>query len=140
VTGNTVLTGSLRDVGQKGQGPSLQTWDLGTGKAIAEVPWDLSVRYPEPCPIFTAQFSKGDQPLFLAAGGSKANECRVFDYGRKGALISVLEFSDPVLTVDFAPAGDDATLLAVGGSDGSLHVFEVKDKMEEDDDAFFEDL
>lgn len=73
--------------------------------------------------VYAAQFSKS-MPL-VAAGGSGANEARVFDSDHGHALVGVVAGLDRgVFTLDFAP---DGKRLAVAGGDNAIRVLDVVD-------------
>lgn len=112
-----ILTGSWRDNDQ------VQMWDLGTGKFISTVKWEGGIRVShDPCPVYACQFSKQDGSLILA-GGSNANEVRLFDRNKLDSLVCVIyDISREITTVDFSNLGDK---FCFGGSDGMIRVFNM---------------
>lgn len=57
-------------------------WDYGTGALVQTIPWQgtngkLSAS-SGPCLVYAAQYSK-KRAEYIAAGGSGANEVKVFD-------------------------------------------------------------
>ena len=61
------------------------------------------IRSGEPCLLYAAQFGKGDSGL-IAAGGSGANEAKVFDRHAGNAVVgTVTGLSRGVFTLDFSP-------------------------------------
>ena len=95
---NTVLTGSWRPENQ------VELWDLGSGKLIENVPWHQSSIHGEHCAIYAAQFSKYDNARFIGAGGSGANETKIFDRKRKNKCIgTVTGLTRGVFSLDFDP-------------------------------------
>lgn len=137
----TILTGSWRP-----EAP-LELWDLGTGKVLDAVEWKESLlTAQQPCLLYAAQFSKLPGNRYMAAGGSGANEARVFDrqagtmssHGGAGsgtALVgTVAGMARGVFSVDWSPVAD---LVALGTGDGSVRILEVVERKngDKDDDA-----
>ncbi|KAJ8603912.1 hypothetical protein CTAYLR_009713 [Chrysophaeum taylorii] len=117
--GDALLTGSWKPVDQ------LQIWDLGTGKLRRTIDWASSyIQQREPCMVYAAQFSKmNNNADYLAAGGSGANEARVFDMGDGFNLIgTVTGLARGVFTLDFAP---NAQRLAVAGGDATIRIIDI---------------
>ena len=130
VDGNgNILTGSWRPTAP------LELWDMGTGELIEAVDWSSSVLQSQPCLLYAAQFSAlGGGSRFIAAGGSGANEARVFDRHADNALVgTVAGLARGVFTVSFAPPQPDAPdappRLAVAGGDASIRIIDVVDKV-----------
>mmetsp|Transcript_24425 Transcript_24425/g.33824 ORF Transcript_24425/g.33824 Transcript_24425/m.33824 type:complete len:396 (+) Transcript_24425:34-1221(+) len=116
IHGATVLTGSWRP------DHTLETWDYGTGEPIEEIPWHRTdhVRH-QPCMLYTAQFSPDG--TFVAAGGSGANEAKVFDRTAENGLVGTIAgLSRGVFSLDFAPT---SRKLAVAGGDGSVRIIDI---------------
>ena len=68
----------------------LELWDYGSGKKKTTIAWNsgassIASSRKEPCFLYAAQFSRGNSNL-LAAGGSGANEAKVFDHEVGGCL------------------------------------------------------
>ncbi|KAA0154920.1 hypothetical protein FNF27_03004 [Cafeteria roenbergensis] len=101
----------------------LELWDLGTASKIRSVPWRVSkVGGSLPCTLFGAAFSKDPAGRLLAAGGSMANETRLFDRTRRDAHVGTAAgFSGPV----FALAWHSDRRLAVAGNDGIVRLMKV---------------
>ncbi|CEL91874.1 unnamed protein product [Vitrella brassicaformis CCMP3155] len=113
--GDTILTGSWRPTEQ------LQLWDFGTGKKITDIPWqtaDSTSR--EQCMVYAAEFSKDSTSCLIVAGGSGANEAKIFDresdYAPLGTITSMAK---GCYTVDFSC---DSSMVAVAGGDGAIRV------------------
>lgn len=79
IYGDVVLSGSWRPE------KALQTWDYGSGRLIESFEWKPAMG-EEPCLLYAAQFSKGNGAEFIAAGGSGANEAKIFHRHTKQVL------------------------------------------------------
>jgi COMPASS component SWD3 len=130
-----VLTGSWRP-----EAP-LELWDYGTGKLIEAVPWNrggaagAAAGGARPTLLYAAQFSgAADGGRYIAAGGSGANEAKVFDHKSGNALVgTVTGLSRGVFTLDFSPAPDgDVKKLAVAGGDASIRIIDIIEEESED--------
>ncbi|KAJ1417217.1 WD40-repeat-containing domain protein [Ochromonadaceae sp. CCMP2298] len=110
----TLLTGSCRDSTQ------LEMWDIRTCTRICEIPYVTA----KPCKLYAAQFSKDPAGRFIAAGGSGANEAKVFDRSRgdNSVVGTITGLSRGVFTVDFSP---DQTKLAIAGGDSTIRIFDL---------------
>ena len=133
---STILTGSWRP------DTPLEIWDLGTGKALETVEWKESLlTSQQPCLLYASQFSKTPGNRYIAAGGSGANEARVFDrqagamtshggVGSGTALVgTVAGMARGVFAVDWSPVAD---LVAIGTGDGSVRILEVVERKKGD--------
>ena len=76
IKNDEILTGSWRP-----ENP-LELWDYGTGKPKTVIPWNQSAIKTEPCFLYSAQFSKDPNNNLIAAGGSGANEAKVFNHAQ----------------------------------------------------------
>ena len=82
----------------------LEMWDLGTGKLMESITWHQSAIHGESCALYAAQFSKSDKGRFIGAGGSGANEAKIFDRQQKNKCIgTVTGLTRGVFTLDFDP-------------------------------------
>lgn len=116
VVGNTIVTGSWRPDHQ------LELWDYTTGAKISDVPWHVLPNQPS-CMLYAAQFSKEGQGRFIAAGGSGANEAKVFDREKGNAIVgTVTGLTRGIFTVDFSPDGQK---LALAGGDSSIRILDL---------------
>ena len=98
VHNNMVLTGSWRPENQ------VEVWDLGSGQLIENVPWHQSSIHGKHCAIYAAQFSKRDNARFIGAGGSGANEAKIFDRKLNNKCIgTVTGLTRGVFSLDFDP-------------------------------------
>jgi WD40 repeat protein len=111
VVGNSVLTGSWRPNDQ------LQFWDLRTTQLERTIPWK---EIGDPTMLYAAQLSKmNPSAKYIAAGGTQANECRVYEQAT-GELIGRLGgMPRGVYSVDFAPT---MPALAISSGDGSVRI------------------
>jgi COMPASS component SWD3 len=116
VVGNRIVTGSWRPSHQ------LEVWDYLSGEKISDIPWSLLANQP-PCLLYAAQFSKEGQGKFIAAGGSGANEAKVFDTSNNNSVVgTVTGLSKGIFTVDFSP---ESQKLAIAGADASIRIFDI---------------
>lgn len=68
-------------------------------------------------------FSRSERADFIAAGGSGANEARVFDINDNYSLVgTVTGLARGVFTLDFAP---HHKRLAVAGGDATIRVLDI---------------
>jgi len=124
--GKTLLTGSWR------VDESVQLWDFGTAKCIETLQWKQSAG-PSPgqvidgnCMVFSAQFSKDPSSSLIVAGGSQENEAKVFDRTKGNKVVgAVMALNKPVFSVDFSCGMAQPEMVAVGGADGQVRVFNV---------------
>ena len=97
-------------------------WDFGTGELAEQIVYTGALNADKPCSVYAAQFQKNTGDLIIA-GGSGANEVKVFD---GNALFSpcarVYNCSRAVYSVDFNQAGD---VFAMGGGDGVVRTFNI---------------
>mmetsp|Transcript_77604 Transcript_77604/g.207371 ORF Transcript_77604/g.207371 Transcript_77604/m.207371 type:complete len:349 (-) Transcript_77604:123-1169(-) len=115
--GNVLLTGSWRIEKQ------LQLWDFRSEKLLENIPWRSGVSLSEPCMIYAAQFSKGPRSDMIVAGGSGANEAKLFDRSQSNmAFGTIMGMSRACYSVDFSTNGD---MVAVSGGDGTVRVMNI---------------
>lgn len=118
VVGSRIVTGSWRSNNQ------LEMWDYSTGDKLADIPWHVLPNQP-PCMLYAAQFSKEGQGRFVAAGGSGANEAKVFDTHNNNSIVgTVTGMARGVFSVDFSPE-TQTQKLAIAGGDASIRVFDI---------------
>ena len=98
-------------------------WDLGTGKLVSTVNWDDGPKTStEPCQIYASQFSKNDGSLILA-GGSVANEAKIFDRNTLDRHVCTLyDINREIVTVDFSNKGN---MFAISGGDGYIRIYSM---------------
>ena len=143
---STILTGSWRP-----ESP-LELWDMATGTVQEVVPWKESMLASQPCMLYAAQFSKHKNQRFIAAGGSGANEARVYDRfggtmtshsgvdrgpGNSALVGTVTGMSRGVFSVDWSPVADR---VAIGTGDGALRILEVVDRRSGDEEEEEEEV
>lgn len=110
------MTGAYRDNQQ------LQLWDFGTCELIEDIPWDEGLPSDKPCFTYAAQFQKNSGDLIIA-GGSGANEVKVFDGNNMfKPCAQIKNLSRATYTMDFSNSGD---MFAAAGGDGVIRVFNV---------------
>ncbi len=115
--GQEILTGSWRPDNQ------LQLWDFGTGSLIDTLDWPESV-IKEPCMVYAAQFSPDGRQI--AAGGSGANEVRIYDR-KSGDCTAVMDkVSSGVYSLDWAPTCDK---VVAGLSDGTCQIIHLGEEV-----------
>ena len=104
----------------------LELWDYGTGAKIGDIPWKVSSssQAGQPaCMLYATQFSKDGKGKFIAAGGSGANEAKVFDHANNNCVIgTVTGLTRGVFAIDFSP---DNTKIAIAGGDASIRILEI---------------
>lgn len=123
----TILTGSYRNNNQ------LQTWDLGTGKLIKDIPWGGSsnaLSKGQSCQLYAASFSPGGE--LIGAGGAGVNEAKIFDRTCGDALVgTVAGLSRGVYSLDF---NSDGSKFVVAGGDCTVRLFSVQNRKEKNGD------
>jgi len=132
--GDTVLTGSHRV-----EHP-LEMWDLGTGKLLERVEWNQSALRGETCMLYTAKFSNDPGMSLIGAGGTTANQAKVFDRKHGNKIVGTIAgLSRGVFSMDFRGSQE----VAVAGGDAAVRVFSIsggeppvtESKVPEDDDV-----
>ena len=122
VVNGEIVTGSWRPENQ------LEIWDLGSGEKKQDIAWNtansLAALSGQPsCMLYAAQFSKEGTGKYIAAGGSGANEAKVFDHSNNNAVVGTITgLSRGVFAVDFSPENDK---VAVAGGDSSIRIFSI---------------
>jgi WD40 repeat protein len=112
--GGEILTGSWRPEEQ------LQLWDFGSGSLIQTLEWPVNSLTKEPCLVYAAQFSPDGRAI--AAGGSGANEVRIYDRKTGAPTHKMDGLSSGVYSLDWAPTCDK---LVAGLSDGSCNIIDL---------------
>lgn len=121
VYGNTILTGSWRPDNQ------LETWDYTSGEKKTSIPWSVSNSGPS-CLLYAAQFSKEGQGMFVGAGGSGANEAKIFDTTKGNAVVgTVTGMTRGIFALDFSP---EFQKVAIAGGDSSIRILDIVKKDE----------
>ncbi|KNC48228.1 uncharacterized protein AMSG_04458 [Thecamonas trahens ATCC 50062] len=115
LAGDKILTGSWREEDQ------LQLWDYGSGELLDTLPWSADDEAP-PCFIYAAQFSADGR--FVAAGGSGANEAKVFVTDTHQVIGHVDSMEKGVFSIAFSP---NDQYVGIGSGDNALRVMELKD-------------
>ena len=91
-----------------------------------DIQWDDGLPSEKPCLIYGSQFQKNTGDL-IVAGGSGANEVKVFDGGNGfKPCAQIKNLSRACFSVDFSNSGD---MFACGGGDGVIRVFNVVNEM-----------
>eukprot|EP01052_Picozoa_sp_SAG31_P012630 SAG31_NODE_743_length_12418_cov_3.780908_6_plen_121_part_00 len=111
--GTEVLTGSWRPENQ------LQTWDLGSGAMIDHIPWPHGLVNTEPSMVYAARYSPDGK--YVAAGGSGANELRVFDRKSGETVSSTGQMAAGIYSLDWASSCDR---MICSLSDGTILSFD----------------
>jgi COMPASS component SWD3 len=113
--GTEILTGSWRPENQ------IQTWDLASGALIDTINWPASgVTTTEPLMCYAARYSPDGK--YIAAGGSGANELRLFDRKTSDSISTTGALASGVYSIDFASSCDR---LICSLADGNIHTFDV---------------
>jgi WD40 repeat protein len=123
IVGNEVLTGSWRPDKQ------LEVWSYASGEKICDIPWSSSsfASAGQPaCMLYAAQFSKDGRGKFIAAGGSGANEAKVFDHSSGNSVIgTVTGLARGVFAIDFSA---DNQKIAIAGGDSAIRILDIVSK------------
>lgn len=132
IVGNEILSGSWRPESQ------LEVWDFGSGQKIGGIQWSASqfanIGQPS-CMLYAAQFSKEGRGRFIAAGGSGANEAKVFDHANGNVVVgTVTGLTRGVFTIDFSPDTSSCQKVAIAGGDSSIRILDIVHRS--DVDAF----
>ena len=102
----------------------LHIWKLSTGESLFPIDWNAELPSPEPCSVYSAQF----EPKYgtvVVAGGAGYNEVKVFDVHGTSQLrpvAQICELSRPVFSIDYSK---DSDMIAMGGGEGVVRVFNV---------------
>jgi WD40 repeat protein len=73
--------------------------------------------------LYAAQFSKEGTGRYIGAGGSGANEAKVFDHHNGDAVVGIITgLSKGVFAIDFSP---DNQKVAVAGGDASIRILDI---------------
>lgn len=117
IVGNEIVTGSWRAENQ------LEVWDFTTGEKISEIPWQTTKASGPACMLYAAQFSKEGQGKYILAGGSNANEAKVFDHSKGDSPVGTITgLTRGVFAVDFSP---DNRKIAIAGGDSAIRILEI---------------
>ena len=126
VVNNEIVTGSWRPNNQ------LEVWDFGSGNKICDIPWSTSqfTATGQPsCMLYAAQFSKDGNGKFIGAGGSGANEAKVFDHRNNNAVVGTITgLTRGIFAMDFSP---DNQKIALGGGDACVRMLDIVSKGDE---------
>ena len=116
-----ILTGSWRAQNQ------LELWDFGSGERITDIPWNGGQpQEGKACMLYASQFSKDSMGRFIVAGGSGANEAKVFDHMAGNAEVGVVKgLKEGVFSVDFSPDGE---MVAIASEDSSIQIMKIVKK------------
>ena len=95
-------------------------WVAGSGSLIQTLEWPVNSLTKEPCLVYAAQFSPDGRAI--AAGGSGANEVRIYDRKTGAPTHKMDGLSSGVYSLDWAPTCDK---LVAGLSDGSCNIIDL---------------
>mmetsp|Transcript_1719 Transcript_1719/g.3464 ORF Transcript_1719/g.3464 Transcript_1719/m.3464 type:complete len:408 (-) Transcript_1719:37-1260(-) len=85
---------------------AVQTWDMGSGQLIHDVPW-LPAADTEPCMILSLQMGHSAKRGLMAAGGCGSREVRLLKSGPSGDVLGrVADLESPVHSLAFSPEED----------------------------------
>jgi len=117
IHGDQILTGSWRTR------DALQLWDLGSGRLIENIAWNREgIVSSEPTLLYAAQFSKDPQAEFILAGGSGANQAKLFER-TTFQVIEIIPLPRSLFCCDFAP---DGSSFAVGGAEPTVRIHDIR--------------
>lgn len=79
--------------------------------------------------LYAAQFSKDGNGKFIGAGGSGANEAKVFDHRNNNAVVGTITgLTRGIFAMDFSP---DNQKIALGGGDACVRMLDIVSKGDE---------
>ena len=123
IDNHEIVTGSYRSEHQ------LELWDYGKGTKITDIKWDkisggIDGTNSSSSMLYTAQFSKNNHGRLICAGGSNANEAKLFDHHDNNKIIaSITGLSRAIFAVDFL---SDSSKMLLAGGDSCIRVYDVK--------------
>mmetsp|Transcript_50446 Transcript_50446/g.121434 ORF Transcript_50446/g.121434 Transcript_50446/m.121434 type:complete len:389 (-) Transcript_50446:90-1256(-) len=113
---NVVLTGSHRTE------HALEMWDLRKGDLMERVEWNQSALRGETCMLYTAHFSNDAEHSLIGAGGTTANQAKVFDRMRGNKIIGTIAgLSRGIFSLDFKGSEE----VAIAGGDAAVRIFSI---------------
>lgn len=111
-----VLTGSHR------VDNPLEMWDLRSGKLMERVEWNQSALRGETCMLYTSKFSTDADHTLIGAGGTSANQAKIFDRTRGNRIIGTIAgLSRGIFSMDFRGSEE----VAIAGGDAAVRIFSI---------------
>mmetsp|Transcript_9583 Transcript_9583/g.32097 ORF Transcript_9583/g.32097 Transcript_9583/m.32097 type:complete len:136 (+) Transcript_9583:857-1264(+) len=111
---NYIVSGSWRPENQ------LQLWDLRTCTLLKNYNWTNA---SHPCLLYGTQFSKDVGATYIIAGGSGANEARLYKRESGEQVGVVLGMKQGVYSVDFHPSKSQ---VAIASGDGTVRLIDYQ--------------